>query len=81
MTDLNINVPLAKNYESYASQFGIHFPSPRDQESIATASTDQGNVTYEIPGIQAVYKIDLPKGVSNHTPEFADVTFVLEIFD
>jgi metal-dependent amidase/aminoacylase/carboxypeptidase family protein len=78
MTDLNTNVPLAKEYESYASQLGIHFPSRRDQESVVAGSTDQGNVTYEIPGIHALYKIDVPEGAGNHTPEFADVTFVLE---
>ena len=70
---LNINVPLAEHYQSYASQLGIHFPSRRDQEMTGTGSTDQGNVTYEIPGIHAMYKIDLPPGVGNHTPGFAEV--------
>jgi metal-dependent amidase/aminoacylase/carboxypeptidase family protein len=71
--DLNINVPLAARYESYASDLGIKFPSKRDQEGQSIASTDQGNVTYEIPAIHAVYKIDTPPGVGNHTPGFADV--------
>lgn len=52
---------------------GIKFPSKRDQEAMSLGSTDQGNVTYEIPAIHAVYKIDTPPGVGNHTPGFAEV--------
>jgi len=40
---------------------------------MACASTDQGNVSYEIPAIQAVYKIETPSGEANHTPEFTKV--------
>ena len=74
MADLNTNVPMATRYECYASQFGVHFPSPREQEELgAGASTDQGNVSHEIPTIQAVYKIDAPPGEANHTSGFARV--------
>lgn len=52
---------------------GIKFPSKRDQEGLSLGSTDQGNVTYEIPAIHPVYKIDTPPGVGNHTPGFAEV--------
>jgi len=40
---------------------------------MGTGSTDQGNGTYEVPGIHAFYKIDLPPGIGNHTPGFAEV--------
>jgi metal-dependent amidase/aminoacylase/carboxypeptidase family protein len=72
--DLKVNGPLAMRYEWYASRFGIKFRSRREQESsAASASSDQGNVSYEIPAMQAVYKIDVPSGDANHTPGFADV--------
>jgi len=70
---LNINIPLAEHYEGYAAGLGIKFPDRRDQEAQTTGSTDQGDVTYEIPGIHAMYKIDTPPGVGNHTPGFAEV--------
>jgi metal-dependent amidase/aminoacylase/carboxypeptidase family protein len=79
IVDLNVNVPLAGRYESYASQLGVQFPSRREQEDLAaSASTDQGNVSYEIPAMQAVYKIDVPSGDANHTPGFADVYFPIK---
>lgn len=39
----------------------------------AAAASDQGNVSYELPAMQFVYKIDVPEGVENHTPRFAEV--------
>jgi hypothetical protein len=74
LEDLNINTPLAEHYQDYAVGLGIKFPDRRDQEAQTTGSTDQGDVTYEIPGIHAMYKIDTPPGVGNHTPGFAQVS-------
>ena len=34
---------------------------------------DQGNVSYEVTALQAVYKIDVPSGEANHTARFAEV--------
>jgi hypothetical protein len=65
---------MAERYESYASQMGVHFPSRNEQEALPTGSTDQGNVTYEIPGIHAMFKIETAPGVGNHTSGFAAVT-------
>ena len=71
---MKTNSPLATRYEFYASQLGIQFPSRQEQEAYSTAaSTDQGDVSYEIPSIQGVFKIETPKGVDNQTPEFTDV--------
>jgi metal-dependent amidase/aminoacylase/carboxypeptidase family protein len=71
--DLVQNAPLAERYESFARQFGVEFPSRQEQEGFPLASTDQGDVSYEIPAIQALFRIDVPPGVGNHTPAFADV--------
>jgi hypothetical protein len=69
---LQPNDSLARRYESYASKLGVRYPSRREQEEIdAAASTDQGNVSYELPTIQAVYKIAVPHGEENHTAGFA----------
>jgi len=81
LADLRVNVPLAQRYQEYASGLGVDFPSRRNQEDIpASASTDQGNVSYEVPAIQAVYKIDVPSGEANHTAGFAEVTLNAERF-
>jgi hypothetical protein len=67
-------MPLALHYEEYASLMGIKIPSRQDQESVAAAAaTDQGNVSYELPAMQAIYKIDVPEGVENHQPGFTEV--------
>ena len=67
------NVPMATRYESYARQFHIQFPSRQEQEANPMASTDQGNVSYEVPAIHALFRIDTPPGVGNHTSGFAEV--------
>lgn len=64
---------MASKYESYLQGLGIQFPPRAMQEAYATASTDQGDVSYEIPQVHPVYKIDTPEGVGNHTPGFAEV--------
>ena len=73
VTDMKVNAPLARRYELYASPGGGHFLPPHKQEIYGTASTDQGNVSYEVPAIHAIYKIETPGGVDNHSPEFAKV--------
>ena len=81
LADLRVNVPLAQRYQEYASELGVNFPSRHNQEDIpASASTDQGNVSYEVPAIQAVYKIDVPSGEANHTASFAEVSLNAERF-
>lgn len=49
------NGPLAKQYESSARRFGTEFPSRQEQEGFPLGSTDQGDVSYEIPTIQALF--------------------------
>ena len=74
LADLRVNVPLAQRYQDYASELGVNCPSRCNQEDIlGCASTDQGNVSYEVLAIQPVYKIDVSSGEANHTAGFAKV--------
>ncbi|KAF0355127.1 amidohydrolase [Gigaspora margarita] len=74
--DLKTNSSMATRYETYDSQkFGTKFPSREQQQSSTsfTPSTDQGNVTHIVPGIQPVYNIfEMSSGINNHTPKFAE---------
>ena len=70
---MKMNLPLGKRWEGYAAGFGIHCPSRSEQANYGKASTDQGNVSHEIPSIQVVYRIETEGGKDNHTPEFAEV--------
>ncbi|CAG8591401.1 3440_t:CDS:2, partial [Gigaspora margarita] len=73
--DVKTNSPLATRYETYNSQkFGTKFLSREQQYSTSfAASTDQGNVTYVVPGIHPVYNIfETSSENKNHTPKFAE---------
>ncbi|GBB98856.1 hypothetical protein RclHR1_03340017 [Rhizophagus clarus] len=72
--DVNINIPLAERYEEHLKKFGIKFLPKNEQDGISRGSTDQGNVTYIVPGIHSLFDIKPPKGISNHTPEFAEAS-------
>ena len=69
---MNTNTPLGDRYEEHLSKFGVKFPTKEEQALLSIGSTDQGNVTYVVPGIHALYDIKPPKGSSNHTPGFTD---------
>jgi hypothetical protein len=73
---MRLNAAIAARYERHASRYGSCFPSPREQEAYGTASTDQGNVSHEIPSIQGVYRIETPHGADNHSIGFAEVDIV-----
>ncbi|RHZ50120.1 hypothetical protein Glove_505g14 [Diversispora epigaea] len=69
--DVKTNDQIAERYESYMNtNFGVEFPSKNDQSMISVGSTDQGNVTYSVPGFHGVFDIHPPPGESNHTPGF-----------
>ncbi|CAB4441854.1 unnamed protein product [Rhizophagus irregularis] len=72
--DVSTNVPLGERYEEHLKKFGIKFLSKSEQEKVSRGSTDQGNVTYVVPGIHALYDIKPPEGITNHTPEFAEAS-------
>jgi len=75
---MKMNLPLGLRWEFYAREFGADFPPPKEQKN-GKASTDQGNVSHEIPSIQGVYRIETEGGCDNHTPEFALVIDYLDI--
>ncbi|KAF0428472.1 amidohydrolase [Gigaspora margarita] len=69
--DVKINEPLASRYEYYLSKkFGRNFPPKVIQSAFSSGSTDQGNVTYVVPGFHPVYDICASTPVSNHQREF-----------
>ncbi|CAI2175211.1 20741_t:CDS:10 [Funneliformis geosporum] len=70
--DVKTNVPLGNRYEEHLKKFGITFPTKEEQDATPAGSTDQGRVTYLIPGIHAMFDIKPPKGSANHTPGFTD---------
>ena len=63
------NDPLAERYTSYATKDGVKIPPRAEQEGIPGASTDEGDVSYEVPSLQAVFK--LVSEQSNHNAAFA----------
>ncbi|CAJ0750868.1 13354_t:CDS:10 [Entrophospora sp. SA101] len=70
--DVKSNEPLATRYEYYLTNvFGKNFRPKHEQSAFPIGSTDQGNVTYVVPGIHPMYDIHtLPGGNSNHTIGF-----------
>ncbi|RIB30327.1 hypothetical protein C2G38_2010832 [Gigaspora rosea] len=72
--DVKINGPLASRYEYYLSKrFGRTFPPKEVQSAISSGSTDQGNVTYVVPGFHPVYDICASTSASNHQREFTTI--------
>ncbi|CAG8759113.1 10878_t:CDS:2, partial [Dentiscutata heterogama] len=71
--DVKMISPLAMRYLFHDSQkFGTKSPSEEQQSLISFGTTDQGNVTYVVPGIHPVFTIfESPSKVRNHTLEFA----------
>nr|CAG8546903.1 5717_t:CDS:10 [Entrophospora candida] len=70
--DVKNNGPLATRYEYYLTTlFGKKFQPKHEQlASPSGASTDQGNVTYVVPGIEPAYDIHALPGNYNHTIGF-----------
>jgi hypothetical protein len=69
------NVPLGTRYEEHLRRIGgicNEFKPRIEQDSMAVGSTDQGNVTYIVPGIHPIYDIKPPQGSKNHTIGFTN---------
>nr|CAG8558705.1 11343_t:CDS:10 [Entrophospora candida] len=61
----------ATRYEYYLTKvFGKKFQPKHEQLALPSGSTDQGNVTYVVPGIHSVYDIHALPGDFNHTIGF-----------
>lgn len=71
---MKANVTLGERYEEYLRKFGKEIIPKSEQDGVFLGSTDQGNVTYVVPSIHALYDIKPPKGSGNHTIGFTDAT-------
>jgi len=64
---------LGERYEEHLRrEFGIEFLPKIEQSNMSLGSTDQGNVTYVVPGIHPLYDIKPPKRGANHTIDFTN---------
>jgi len=72
--DLRQNNVLAQDFSNV---FDVRYGGSTKNKGSFGASTDFGNVTYEIPSIHPVFAIPSPGG-SNHTPAFADAARTVE---
>lgn len=68
--DVVDNVPLLGAYVANSAKFGRMLTTEREY-GFGGASTDMGNVSYLTPSIHPMIAV-APRGVSLHTPEFAD---------
>ena len=50
--DALINDTLAETYKSFMKKEGVHFEPRAVEEQIPGASSDFGNITYVVPGLQ-----------------------------
>ncbi|KAI9491888.1 hypothetical protein BDB00DRAFT_831063 [Zychaea mexicana] len=67
--DMFTNDTLAASYQHFMEEEGVKFPTSEEAGSISMASSDFGNVSYVLPSLQPVFKIDTSG--PNHTHEFA----------
>ncbi|GES84831.1 putative amidohydrolase [Rhizophagus clarus] len=72
--DVKTNIPLAERYEEHLKRFGIKFLTKDEQINVSRGSTDQGNVTYVVPGIHPIFDIKPPKGSGTHTSGFTEAS-------
>ncbi|KAJ5578607.1 uncharacterized protein N7459_007571 [Penicillium hispanicum] len=78
--DLRPNKPLATAYAHAMSHMGVEVRCDLESSGVP-GSTDQGNVTYECPGIQAYVGIPAAPGANNHTVGFTAVAGTKESHD
>ncbi|TPX18597.1 uncharacterized protein E0L32_002454 [Thyridium curvatum] len=77
--DTRLNHTLDRRYTKIMSYYGesIRYETPEPM----SASTDMGNVTYQLPGIHAFFGIPCPDNVSGHHPSFTAAAGTKEAFD
>ncbi|KAK5461056.1 hypothetical protein LTS15_003119 [Exophiala xenobiotica] len=67
--DLRVNLPLCQQYVDDMRRIGERI-LVKDDESY-TASTDMGNVSYEVPSFHGAFAVPTDSDVSLHHPRFA----------
>ena len=55
--NLITNKPINDLYDMNSMAIGVDFESDNDQKEIPSASTDMGNVSYEVPSIHPIFRI------------------------
>ncbi|CAG8529606.1 6758_t:CDS:10 [Paraglomus occultum] len=68
--DVLVNEQLAERFGKYMTDRGVKYLTKAEELKVTKASTDMGNVSYEVPSIHAVYSIGTTHGL--HTAEFAE---------
>ncbi|KAF9461531.1 hypothetical protein BDZ94DRAFT_1196088 [Collybia nuda] len=74
--DLRQNKALSENFGDRISRYGMGLT-----HNSTTASTDFGNVSYEIPSLHPLYAIPTQPGGGNHTPAFTASAITQEAHD
>ncbi|KAI8059589.1 hypothetical protein BC940DRAFT_313474 [Gongronella butleri] len=68
--DVFMNTAMAECYKKHMEKEGVKFLPRSEEEKIASASTDMGNFSYEVPSIHPAFGIETT--ATNHTKEFAN---------
>ena len=67
--DLNVNWPLADQFQEHAQNLGREFVPFEQAVKFGAGSTDMGNVSYRVPSIHPMMAV-APPNVVIHNPEF-----------
>lgn len=78
--DLRVNGPLCHAFQEHMAAQGLPVATGSGKDLMA-GSTDQGNVSYEVPGLHAIIGIHIPDGSHNHTAGFAEGAGTQEAHD
>ncbi|RAL08367.1 M20 family metallopeptidase [Aspergillus homomorphus CBS 101889] len=78
--DLKTNIPICESYVAAMRAMGhlTLFDNSGQKSAITGASTDQGNVSYAVPGFHGIFTI--PTDGVNHTPGFTKGAGSLEAY-
>ncbi|XP_077868011.1 xaa-Arg dipeptidase-like [Saccoglossus kowalevskii] len=74
--DIISNKSLTKLFRANGENLGLKYPSEEEISKMSSASTDMGNVTYEVPGIHPMY--GLATDSVNHSQGFTEATGAAE---
>lgn len=68
--DLRINNSLCHSFQEHMAAQGL--PVEAGSPELMAGSTDQGNVSYEVPGLHAIIGVPVSDGSHNHTAGFTN---------
>lgn len=70
--DTRMNNTLNERYVANMALYGENIR--KEAEDVMSASTDMGNVTYEIPGLHQFFGIPCKPNIAGHHPDFAEAS-------